>query len=201
MTMKSHLSLALVSTGFATITAAGCQHRAQAHASGEPDRAHAEARVDAQAGKDDHASARAGVSTDYRVDQLARTGVQISRDIATQCAVDGAETFFAFDSAQVNDRSHAVLDQVARCVTDGPLAGRELVLVGFTDPRGTDAYNEELGRTRAESIAQCLREHGVAPTQIEINSMGEKQASEDASDWPLDRRVEINLDPKTTASR
>lgn len=199
--MKANFLFGLVSTSLVVATAAGCQHRAHAHASDEPDRAHAEARVDAQAGTDEHASAHAGVSTDYQGDKVARTGVQIHRDIATQCAVDGSETFFAFDSAEVNDRSHEVLDQVARCVTDGPLKGRELVLIGYTDPRGTDAYNKELGRTRAESIAQCLREHGVAPTQLEINSMGEKQASDDASEWPLDRRVEINLEPTTTASR
>ena len=97
--------------------------------------------------------------------------------------------------------AHDVLAEVAECVTTGPLQGKDLELVGYADPRGTDEYNKELGLMRAESVAKCLRDHGVELTQIEINSMGEKEASSDASEWPLDRRVDIRLKADVSASR
>lgn len=45
------------------------------------------------------------------------------------------------------------------------------------------------------------RDHGVKLTQIEINSMGEKQASDDTSEWPSDRRVDIRVKADVSASR
>ena len=80
-------------------------------------------------------------------------------------------------------------------------ARKELELVGYTDPRGTDEYNKELGLMRAESVAKCLRDHGVQPTQLEINSMGEAVASPDTSEWPRDRRVDVRVKPDVAASR
>jgi peptidoglycan-associated lipoprotein len=127
--------------------------------------------------------------------------VQLDPDLVAACSVSDTEAFFAFDSTVVTSRAHDLLADVAECITDGPLRGKELELVGYTDPRGTDEYNKELGLMRAESVAKCLRDHGVQPTQIEINSMGEGVASVDTAEWPSDRRVDIRVKPDVSASR
>jgi outer membrane protein OmpA-like peptidoglycan-associated protein len=160
-----------------------------------------------------HAEARTGADTDltpapkdpvdnrYDAAVLARTAVQLDPDLVAACSVSDTEAFFAFDSTVVTSRAHDLLADVAECITDGPLRGKELELVGYTDPRGTDEYNKELGLMRAESVAKCLRDHGVQPTQIEINSMGEGVASVDTAEWPSDRRVDIRVKPDVSASR
>lgn len=173
--------------------AAGCQHRghAEATASAASPSPLAPASVGERTAEHDR----------YDANVLARTGITIDREIVDACHVDGAQTFFAFDSTKVTPRTHDVLALVAACVNEGPLKGRELELVGHADPRGSDDYNKELGLTRAESVAECLREHGVAPTNLEINSVGEGPASSEPSEWPLDRRVEIRVKPAATAAR
>jgi len=168
-----------------------------------PGTAHAEART----GEDADAVAQAAPARNdqsdshYDASVLARTGVRLAPDLAAACNVGESEAFFAFDSTVVTSHAHDVLAEVAECITEGPLHGKELELVGYTDPRGTDEYNKELGLMRAESVAKCLRDHGVAPTQLEINSMGEAVASSDTSEWPSDRRVDVRVKPEVSASR
>lgn len=69
-------------------------------------------------------------------------------------------------------------------------------MVGHTDPRGSDRYNDELGRSRAESVREYLVFHGVGPDTVEFLSMGEAGADESSpAEWPYDRRVDIHLAP------
>lgn len=172
-----------------------------------PGTAHAEARTHSDADANADAEAQAAparkdpIDSRYDASVLARTGVQLAPDLAAACNVSETEAFFAFDSTAVSSRAHDLLAEVAECITDGPLHGKELELVGYTDPRGTDEYNKELGLMRAESVAKCLRDHGVQPTQLEINSMGEAVASPDTSEWPRDRRVDVRVKPDVAASR
>jgi peptidoglycan-associated lipoprotein len=65
--------------------------------------------------------------------------------------------------------------------------------VGHTDPRGTAEYNKELGKSRAESIADLLITAGMPKEKLVIKSAGEMTASADQDEWPSDRRVEIAL--------
>lgn len=130
----------------------------------------------------------------YDPTQLTRTGITLDDLLASRCGVDERDAFFAFDSTKISDGADAVLEKLADCVTDGALAGRELQLIGYTDPRGSDAYNKQLGLSRAQSVAECLRGHGVPASGIELNSAGEAKADEkNPFDWPLERRVEIRL--------
>jgi outer membrane protein OmpA-like peptidoglycan-associated protein len=176
-------SALLVGGGF------GCSRDGRAHAVADPDSAHAEVHVDTR-GNDDA----------YDSSKLSRTGVTIDDEITRACKVKPTESFFAFDSASIDERTADALTLVADCVRTGALAGKELELVGHTDPVGSDEYNKELGISRAEAVARYLRDYGVPTTQIEVASVGEAQASPDAADWPLDRRVDIRI-KSTLASR
>jgi outer membrane protein OmpA-like peptidoglycan-associated protein len=168
----------------------GCSHDNQAQAVSKPDSAHAEAKSDT---RDD--------SDKYDAERVARTGVNIDRELAKACDLQDAETFFAYDSAAISPRTDDLLGRLASCVTKGKLAGKELQLVGHTDPSGSDAYNEQLGMSRAESVAGYLRDHGVESSKIEVESVGERGASEEVSDWPADRRVDIRAKPEVSAAR
>lgn len=103
----------------------------------------------------------------------------------------GPSPFFDFDSAKVDSEAQPTLQLLAACMKDGPLAGQSIRLVGRTDPRGTEGYNDKLGLERAERVKRYLVTRGIDPGRIETESAGECAASDAPKDWPTDRRVEI----------
>jgi outer membrane protein OmpA-like peptidoglycan-associated protein len=62
--------------------------------------------------------------------------------------------YFAFDSAELDAKAQEVLNMVAEELELNP--NYVVSVFGFADPTGPDAYNVELGRRRAESVARYL---------------------------------------------
>ncbi|PRQ05986.1 OmpA family protein [Enhygromyxa salina] len=121
------------------------------------------------------------------------TAVVVDVGLADLCGIERAKAYFEYDSAKLTAEGEQIVAGIAACFDDGPLKGQTLQIVGHTDPRGSDAYNEQLGKSRAETVAEVLREHGVAKRRVETESVGEKQAHPDPDMWPRDRRVELRV--------
>mgnify|MGYP001051887157 CR=1 FL=1 len=103
---------------------------------------------------------------------------------------------FDFDSEQLSDSEKAVLEQVAKCLTTGPLKGRAVDLIGRADPRGETEYNMTLGAKRARAAHNFLASLGVAQDKLFDTSRGELDATgTDEEGWKKDRRVDIRLRP------
>ncbi|HEY2367698.1 MAG TPA: OmpA family protein [Polyangiaceae bacterium] len=124
--------------------------------------------------------------------------LRISAELMRKCQVhfDNVEDAprFWFDRAALDPQDQAILAQVAKCVTDGPLAGHSLQLVGRADERGEAEYNMSLGARRSDAAQQFLVRVGLAPTRIRSTSRGQLDATgKDESTWALDRRVDIDL--------
>ena len=101
---------------------------------------------------------------------------------------------FGFDMAALDPQDEAILAQVAKCVTDGPLAGRAVKLVGRADARGETEYNMSLGARRADAAQQFLVKTGVVPAKVHTTSRGELDATgTDEQSWARDRRVDVDL--------
>jgi outer membrane protein OmpA-like peptidoglycan-associated protein len=99
--------------------------------------------------------------------------------------------YFNFAAGTLRPDSLETLDLVALFLKAHP--DRALQLVGHTDPVGTEASNLELGRLRAEAVAQELIRKGVNARQIlSVTSRGEadRLSTGPATHWK-DRRVEI----------
>ncbi|MEO5929725.1 MAG: OmpA family protein [Candidatus Kapaibacterium sp.] len=54
-------------------------------------------------------------------------------------------------------------------------SGNKFLLVGHTDPVGTDPFNLDLGRRRAEFIRSELVKRGVSPSILEVRTEGESR--------------------------
>lgn len=121
------------------------------------------------------------------------TTVYIDVGLAELCGIETAKAHFDYDSARLDDQTSSRIAAIADCFIDGPLSGRDVTIIGHTDPRGTDAYNRELGMSRAESVAQALTREGLVATRIDVESVGEAQASADPAEWPDDRRVDLQI--------
>ncbi len=107
-------------------------------------------------------------------------------------ACSGPAPFFHFDSASTA-KADPTLQTLANCMKDGPLKGKSIRLIGRTDPRGTEEYNEKLGQERAKSVKDYLVKSGVEEARIETSSRGKEDSSPAPEDWPSDRRVQIEL--------
>lgn len=124
------------------------------------------------------------------------SGISLDEALRSGCGIAEVETYFEYDSASVDPPVDTVLYKVAQCLSTGPFKGRQIRVVGHTDPRGSDRYNDELGKTRAQAVREYLVFHGVKHEAVEMLSMGEAGADETSpAEWSYDRRVDIRLVP------
>lgn len=129
--------------------------------------------------------------------------INISSEIVSACKIDldavkqpveERAPHFAFDKYELQPTDDALLDQVAECLTKGPLVGRSIELIGRADPRGETEYNFVLGSHRSDSVAKYLESHGIGATRMQTTSRGELDATgTDEGTWAADRRVDIVL--------
>lgn len=99
---------------------------------------------------------------------------------------------FALDKSFISPASALVLDRVTQVLKQYPVIVIEII--GHTDPRASDAYNQALGRRRALATRNYLLRQGIAPERMTIRSQGESQRVSDGSgrvDYARDRRAEI----------
>ncbi len=124
-----------------------------------------------------------------------RAGDELARACQLHFANEPQAPKFDFDQAELTTQDRNVLQQIADCITRGPLKGRKLALVGRADPRGTDEYNLGLGDRRAHSVGTYLEHLGVAATAIRATTRGALDAhGHDDESWRVDRRVDVELD-------
>lgn len=125
------------------------------------------------------------------------TDVNVSEELRRQCQLPDAPAEapkFNFDEAALTPRGQNILYDVARCLDEGPMQGRAVTIVGRTDPRGTEQYNQELAMDRAQAARDYLVAQGVPEGQIQLVSRGEGGAQgTNEQSWALDRRVDIEI--------
>lgn len=127
-------------------------------------------------------------------DDPNKSQIRISDEIKKACGISDADAYFAFDSSNIREQDHRVLGQLATCFTSGPLAGRQMNLVGHADPRGEPEYNMVLGGKRADNVKGFLVQKGMSTDKVETTSRGELDATgTDESSWSQDRRVDVML--------
>src|SRR5262245_1865436 len=80
---------------------------------------------------------------------------------------------FEFDRADLRDADKAVLKRFASVVNEF-YPGALITAEGFTDPAGSAAYNQRLGKKRADSVREFLTsDGGLGAQQVRTVSYGE----------------------------
>ncbi len=99
---------------------------------------------------------------------------------------------FSFDSSALDATSESAIDDLVGQMQAMPEVS--IVIEGHTDSIGSDAYNHELGRRRAEAVRAHMVARGVSAGRLSIRSFGATRpvASNDTSDGRAqNRRVEF----------
>lgn len=128
--------------------------------------------------------------------ELASTGVSVERtDDSIRLIMPGNITFKT-DSADINAGFYATLNSVAKVLNK--YSNSTVMVMGFTDNTGSDAYNMTLSKQRATAVAAYLQGQGVKSTRFEIMGMGPSNpiaSNATAAGRQQNRRVEIKIIP------
>jgi peptidoglycan-associated lipoprotein len=120
--------------------------------------------------------------------------VSLSQNIRDICKIDDSDRApkFDFDSSQLSSSDRDILQQVAKCMTDGALKGKNVELIGRADPRGEQEYNMTLGSSRSTAAHNFLKGLGIADSRMTETSRGALDATgTDEAGYAKDRRVDI----------
>ena len=102
------------------------------------------------------------------------------------------DVLFDVGQATLKPGAERTLERVADLLTRHP--ERRLLIEGYTDSTGSESYNMELSRRRAEAVEQALVRRGVPGDRIEIQPQGEAYPVADnntAAGRQMNRRVEL----------
>lgn len=128
--------------------------------------------------------------------ELASTGVGVERtDDSIRLIMPGNITFKT-DSADINAGFYATLNSVAKVLNK--YSNSTVMVMGFTDNTGSDAYNMTLSKQRATAVAAYLQGQGVKANRFEIMGMGPSNpiaSNTTAAGRQQNRRVEIKIIP------
>lgn len=102
---------------------------------------------------------------------------------------------FVFDTAQLTPESRVLLDRNIDALRSMQIT--RMVVAGHTDSMGSDDYNQELSRERAQTVADILITRlGLEPTQVEAIGYGESRpiaTNETDEGRQRNRRVELKI--------
>lgn len=102
------------------------------------------------------------------------------------------DVLFDTNAATLKPGAAERLDRLASYLTQNE--GTRIIIEGHTDSRGSDAYNEELSRRRAQAVADALLTRGVRSNRFDILGRGEAVPvanNESPAGRQQNRRVEI----------
>ncbi len=120
-----------------------------------------------------------------------------------------ADVLFAFNSATLTVPAKKVVQQAAQILTDKADPAKPVAVTGYTDAKGTDAYNASLSQRRAAAVADALRNTGGSALMLRATGRGaagpvapnsRPDGTDDPTGRALNRRVELAYTPKASPS-
>jgi outer membrane protein OmpA-like peptidoglycan-associated protein len=105
-----------------------------------------------------------------------------------------SEVSFGFNSDQINPAFHTTLGKVSEIISQYDQTNVQII--GYTDSRGSERYNQDLSERRALSVADYFSKNGVSSQRISTEGQGEKNPRGDNNTEvgrQSNRRVEIFL--------
>jgi outer membrane protein OmpA-like peptidoglycan-associated protein len=103
------------------------------------------------------------------------------------------EILFAYNSAELTAEGQQQLRPVGEALTNAGLKDKRFIIEGHTDVVGSDQYNVELSRRRAEAVkAFLLSQYGLPDIALNVEGVGKRNlAKPDEPTSEANRRVRI----------
>jgi outer membrane protein OmpA-like peptidoglycan-associated protein len=133
---------------------------------------------------------------ELRAQMAYMEAASIQRDQDVLAVTFRSDAFFAVDSATLLPGAYDEMDRVADILNRYPQT--TIRVEGHTDSTGSEDYNVDLSRHRAESVAIALQQRGVHPARIQTVGYGESRpiaSNDNEGGRQLNRRVTIEIVP------
>lgn len=147
-------------------------------------------------------AARKGESLNANISGLTGDISDLSVRVTEQATIVDipSDVLFEFDKANLSPAAQGPLGKLLPYVQAG---GKGVIVVtGYTDAKGEDAYNLTLSQRRAQAVADWLTDKGIAVAQLTVVGKGEADpiapnSNADGSDNPngraKNRRVSVTI--------
>lgn len=123
-----------------------------------------------------------------------RMKVEASGDIMRACDLYANKAYFEYASDGLDPDDKIVVQKVAECMKEGKLAGRSILVTGYTDFTGPKAMNQDLGLDRSRAVAVELVNNGIPAQRIFVRSRGERDAKyKTDTGMVYDRKIVLSL--------
>lgn len=149
------------------------------------------------------AGAAVGAGIGYYMDKqqeemqqsLQGTGIQVQRTAENTLNLTmPSNVTFAHDKADLTFDAQNALNSVAQVLNRYPES--TISVTGHTDDTGSDSYNQRLSELRAASVSSYLAQHGVNPSRVSQQGLGEsspKVPNSSDANRAINRRVELAI--------
>ncbi|MBS4090739.1 OmpA family protein [Pseudomonas rustica] len=107
---------------------------------------------------------------------------------------DAGDVLFDFDKSDLTPSAKAQLDTLMDKLRNADVVS--IKVIGHTDSKGSDAYNQALSERRASSVASYLLSQGLSPNKLTSEGRGESEpVADNATDEgrAKNRRVELHI--------
>lgn len=107
---------------------------------------------------------------------------------------ENSGVYFATNQSDISGESEISLLKLITIFQKYPKTN--IIVEGHTDSSGSDAYNMELSKNRAQAVTNYLSSNGISASRIETNWFGEDQPKHDnstAEGKSKNRRVELAI--------
>ncbi|WP_332762411.1 OmpA family protein [Pseudomonas koreensis] len=107
---------------------------------------------------------------------------------------DAGAVLFDFDKSDLTPAATTQLDALMDKLRNADVVS--IKVIGHTDSKGSDAYNQALSERRASSVASYLLSQGLAPGKLTSEGRGESEpVADNATDEgrAQNRRVELHI--------
>lgn len=128
--------------------------------------------------------------------QLRNSGVSIVREGDNINLIMPGNITFPSNGSSLMAGFYDVLDSVALVLEE--FEKTTIIVAGYTDSVGSDAYNQQLSESRANAVAAYLKSRKVNAARFDTVGFGEKHPIADnntETGRSLNRRVELSLIP------
>ena len=101
---------------------------------------------------------------------------------------------FAFNSYALDGKAMGILNEAASLIKANP--NKRVILNGWTDWIGTDAYNKVLSQNRANAVKNYLEKQGIPASRMTAIGRGKsfKYDNKTEEGRYMNRRTEISFD-------
>ncbi|MEI7668588.1 MAG: OmpA family protein, partial [Pseudomonadota bacterium] len=111
-----------------------------------------------------------------------------------------ASVYFDFNKSELNKKARVALDQLLVNLKNKKIGS--VIIAGYADEIGSNSYNLQLSKKRAQSVKKYLNQRGFKNTDVDLRALGETKADSNCkgkTDGKLhacmqeERRVDIEL--------